>query len=362
MIREVHLGGGTPTFFSPGNLRRLLTTIFAGATIHAEGAFSIEGHPNNTTRDHLDTLYALGFRRISYGVQDLNPEVQQAIGRHQPFERLVEATKAARDAGFTAINFDLIYGLPLQTPPRLQHTIDLSLSLRPDRIAFYSYAHTPWINCSQRLIDSAQLPTPEGKLYLYQLGKLLLEERGYVNIGMDHFAVPTDELYIAFQHNRLHRNFMGYTTQNSGLLLGLGVSAISDLGVAYAQNDKSLAGYYRSIAAGSLAITKGYRLTPEDLVLKRHILDIACKGFTRFEPGWADVLEEWTLPRLRELQNDGLVSLDDGSVALTVAGRPFLRHVCKAFDLHLLRDERVRANVTLCGNPGPAQPWFSNAI
>ncbi len=162
-------------------------------------AFSIEGHPNNTTREHLDTLYELGFRRISYGVQDLNPEVQQAIGRVQSFEHLRESTKAARDAGFTAINFDLIYGLPLQTPERLRETIIRSVGLRPDRIAFYSYAHTPAINCAQRLIDETQLPSSWEKLYLHQLGKVLLTENGYVNIGMDHFALPKDELYLAWK-------------------------------------------------------------------------------------------------------------------------------------------------------------------
>ncbi|GGA94808.1 oxygen-independent coproporphyrinogen III oxidase [Puia dinghuensis] len=351
VIRELHLGGGTPTFFSPGNLHRLVSTILAGAVVHPEHAFSIEGHPNNTTREHLDVLYALGFRRISYGVQDLNPEVQLAIRRWQPFERLSEATEAARDAGFTAVNFDLIYGLPLQTPERLRHTIDLSLSLRPDRIAFYSYAHTPSVNCAQRLIDSAQLPSPEEKLYLYQLGKVLLEEQGYANIGMDHFALPADELFIAWKDNRLHRNFMGYTTQHSGMLLGLGVSAISDLGMAYAQNDKSLAGYYRAIAEGRLAISRGYRLTAEDMVFKRYILDIACKGYTRLDPAWTALLQEWTLPRLQELQKDGLVTLNEERVALTEAGRPFLRHVCKAFDLVLLRDERVRENLALCKTP-----------
>src|SRR5579859_4055998 len=172
VIREIHLGGGTPTFFSPENLHRLLSTILAGAVIHPDHAFSIEGHPNNTTRGHLDTLYALGFRRISYGVQDLNPEVQRAIRRWQPFEKLSEATETARAAGFSAVNFDLIYGLPLQTPERLRETIRQSVSLRPDRIAFYSYAHTPWANCSQRLIDMAQLPSPSDKLYLHQLGKM----------------------------------------------------------------------------------------------------------------------------------------------------------------------------------------------
>lgn len=348
VIREVHLGGGTPTFFSPDNLYRLLTTIFAGSVIHPDHAFGIEGHPNNTTREHLETLFALGFRRISYGVQDLNPEVQQAINRWQPYEKLSEAA-AARAVGFTAVNFDIVYGLPLQTTDRLRYTIKQSLVLRPDRIAFYSYAHMPAVNCAQRLIDSAWLPSAEEKLRLHQLGKMWLEEDGYTNIGMDHFALPTDALYGAWKEGRLHRNFMGYTTQNSGMLLGLGVSAISDVGTAYAQNEKTLFGYYRAIAAGDLAVTKGHRLTPEDQAFKRNILELACTGATCFDPRWPAQLALWTLPRLRDLQKDGLVQLDSRGVALTDAGRPFLRYVCKAFDLYLLRDEKVREDWTLCG-------------
>jgi len=362
VIRELHLGGGTPTFFSPDNLRHMIATILKDSVIHPEHSFSIEGHPNNTTREHLDTLYALGFRRISYGVQDLNPDVQRIIGRWQPFQRLEDATNAARAAGFTAVNFDLIYGLPAQTPKHLQLTIDQALSLHPDRIAFYSYAHTPSVNCNQRLIDSALLPAANDKLYLYELGKMLLEEKGYVNIGMDHFALPTDELYLAWKAGKLHRNFMGYTVHNGGLLLGLGVSAISDIGAGYAQNDKSLTNYYRAVNAGSPAIAKGCWLTPEDQVFKRYILDIACKGTTQFDATWPAQLAVWTLPRLRELEKDGLVTLDSRSVTLTEAGRPFLRQVCKAFDLYLLRDEKIRADLSLCGKQPDSAPSFSNAI
>lgn len=362
VIRELHLGGGTPTFFSPAHLRTLLTAILSESTIHPDHAFSIEGHPNNTTREHLDTLFELGFRRISYGVQDLNPEVQQAIGRVQSFEALRVATESARAAGFTGVNFDLIYGLPLQTPERLAKTITQSLSLQPDRIAFYSYSHTPWINCAQRLIDEAQLPTANAKLYLHQLGKILITEHGYANIGMDHFALPTDELYLAWRGQRMHRNFMGYTTQNSGLLLGLGVSAISDIGTAYAQNEKALADYYRAIGDFHLGLSKSCFLTAEDLVFRRHILDIACNGYTLFEPGQTEAYSEWTIPRLQGLQNDGLVIIDEYGVMLTEAGRPFLRHLCKAFDLRLLRDEKTRAGQALCGAPAVSQPYFSSAI
>jgi oxygen-independent coproporphyrinogen-3 oxidase len=372
VIRELHLGGGTPTFFSPENLDKLISGILAGSIVHPDHSFSIEGHPNNTTREHLTTLYRLGFRRISYGVQDLNKEVQQAIHRIQPFDNLRRATADARELGFTAVNFDLIYGLPLQTLDRLRQTIFQSISLKPDRLAFYSYAHTPWMNCSQRLINEQDLPSPPEKMELYEQGKRWLTENGYSNIGMDHFALPTDELYKARQSNALHRNFMGYTTQATHLMLGLGVSAISDTGLAFAQNDKTLEGYYRAVRAGGLAITKGYFLTEEDRIFRRHILDIACIGSTIFDPAWSATLEEWTLPLLRECEADGLIVLRPDGLSLSDTGRTFLRHVCKAFDLHLLRDEKARGNTSircgksaLAGDPGDppnTAPQFSNAI
>ncbi len=373
VIRELHLGGGTPTFFSPQNLERLIVRLLEGSVVHPDHSFSVEGHPNNTTREHLDTLYRLGFRRISYGVQDLNREVQEVIHRIQPFENLCRATEDARAAGFTGVNFDLIYGLPLQTTERLSHTIGQALSLRPDRLAFYSYAHIPSVNCAQRLIDESLLPSVAEKTELYERGKEWLTEEGYINIGMDHFALPTDELVKASQDNKLHRNFMGYTTQATGMLLGLGVSSISDVGSAFAQNEKTLGKYYQVIRVGDLAVRKGYFLKEEDRVFRGHILDIACKGYTVFNPEWKEVLKEWSMPHLVELERDGLVYIGKTGVCLTRAGRPFIRQVCKAFDLHLLRDEKTRGKGpgTVCSKPAftgsaaddqGASPLFSSAI
>ncbi|MGZ8557490.1 MAG: oxygen-independent coproporphyrinogen III oxidase, partial [Chitinophagaceae bacterium] len=236
VIREIHLGGGTPTFFSPKNLRYLLNILLKTSIVHPIHEFSIEGHPNNTTKEHLETLYSLGFRRISYGVQDLDPEVQRVINRIQPIENVQRATEEAREAGFTSVNFDLIYGLPLQSLQSIEATIHQVIGLKPDRIAFYSYAHVPWTSRVQRLFNEADLPDAEEKIKLYLKGKELLLAHGYYDIGMDHFALPHDDLYIAKQKGKLHRNFMGYTTQNSGLLIGLGVSSISDLGNTFAQN------------------------------------------------------------------------------------------------------------------------------
>lgn len=338
VIRELHLGGGTPTFFSPANLQRLVKSILKGCIIHPQHEFSIEGHPNNTTREHLKVLYATGFRRISYGVQDNDPEVQRVINRIQPFENVKNATEMAREIGFTSVNFDLIYGLPLQTLESIERTINQMLELMPDRIAFYSYAHVPWTSKAQRLFDETHLPSAENKILLYLKGKEMLIKSGYADIGMDHFALSTDELFKAWEKDKLHRNFMGYTTQNAGLLLGLGVSSISDTGNAFAQNEKTLHDYYTAINAGRLAIKKGFVLSNEDENFRQYILDIACKGQTTFKLQDLPLLEMYTFPRLRDLEKDGLVEWNHEHVTLTAQGHYFIRNVCSAFDLYLQRN------------------------
>src|SRR6185369_4133747 len=284
IIREIHLGGGTPTFFSPRNLSKLLDGIFERSLIHPHHEFSIEGHPNNTTKRHLETLYNLGFRRISYGVQDNDPEVQRIINRIQPLENVKNATEEARRVGFKSVNFDLIYGLPKQNLQSIERTIKEVIELKPDRIAFYSYAHVPWASRGQRLFAENDLPSPEEKLNLYIKGKELLTDAGYVDIGMDHFALTGDDLYNAWLDGTLHRNFMGYTTQKSSILLGLGVSSISDVGNAFAQNKKALHEYYESIEKNELAVFRGYFLNNEDVAFRKYILDISCKGCTTFKP------------------------------------------------------------------------------
>jgi len=343
LIREIHLGGGTPSFFSPANLKRIVETVLGSAIIYPRHHFSIEGHPNNTTPAHLAVLYKLGFRRISYGVQDMDPRVQYIINRMQPFENVKNATENARKAGFTSVNFDLIYGLPLQTVESITRTIEQVISLRPDRIAFYSYAHVPWTSKGQRLFDESHLPSAEEKLELYLTGKKLLQMAGYADIGMDHFALPTEELYIARESGRLHRNFMGYTTQQSGLLLGLGVSAISDLGTAYAQNEKTLHDYYTKINSGSLATRKGYFLTEQDGRFKQYILDLCCRGKTVIEDFDLPLVMEHSGAQLIELEEDGLIYRDGGFVVLTSTGHYFIRNVCSAFDLYLNNSEEAGA-------------------
>jgi oxygen-independent coproporphyrinogen III oxidase len=348
VIRELHLGGGTPTFFSPKNLQRLLNIILKNSIIHPKYEFGIEGHPNNTTEAHLQMLYSAGFRRISYGVQDNDPEVQKIINRIQPFENVKLATDTARAIGFNSVNFDLIYGLPLQTLESIERTINQVIELKPDRIAFYSYAHVPWTSKAQRLFDESHLPSAEEKILLYLKGKELLLKSGYADIGMDHFALPSDDLYKAWQSGKLHRNFMGYTTQQTGMLLGLGVSSISDTGTAFAQNKKTLHDYYEAVNSGQLPVQKGYFLSPTDLVFRKYILDISCKGETQLKAEDMAVLQEFTFPKLAEFEKDGLLNWDHSSVKLTPQGRYFIRNICSAFDLYL--------------HQAPAKQIFSKAI
>jgi len=351
VIREIHLGGGTPTFFSSDNLYKLLATILKDSIVPEDHDFSIEGHPNNTTAGQLLTLYNLGFRRISFGVQDNNPEVQRVINRIQSFEQVKRGTEIARHIGYTSVNFDLIYGLPLQNTERMRKTLYQSISLKPDRIAFYSYAHVPWTNKAQRLFDEADLPLPREKMKLYMLGKEMFAEAGYKDIGMDHFALPGYDLFKAKLQNRLYRNFMGYTTQNTKLLLGLGLSSISDVGYAFMQNSKTLGEYYQMLGKGQLPIQKGYFLTEEDRAFRKYIQDISCHGSTFFDAQHLPLLAKYTFPELQALEDDGLVLFDNMGLAVTGLGKNFIRNICRAFDLHLLRTQNEM---------GPQQ--FSNAI
>ena len=234
-IKELHLGGGTPTFFSPENLKRLINGILSRSTLDKDYEFSFEGHPNNTTREHLQTLYNLGFRRVSFGVQDYNETVQKAIHRIQLFENVKKATEAARAVGYTSVGHDIIFGLPFQKLEHIKYTILKTKELLPDRLAFYSYAHVPWIKGNgQRGFKQSDLPSPKNKRIQYEVGKELLAEVGYHEIGMDHFALPTDSLYQAMVQNSLHRNFMGYTASKTKVMIGLGVSSISDSWYSFA--------------------------------------------------------------------------------------------------------------------------------
>lgn len=347
-IRELHLGGGTPTFFAPAQLKRLVEGLLDRCTVAPDVEMGFEGHPNNTTREHLDTLYALGFRRVSYGIQDFDERVQHIINRVQPFERVAQAFADARAAGFTGINADLVFGLPFQTPESMERTIALTNRLRPDRIAFYSYAHVPWIKPGQRRFTEADLPADAEKRTLYELGKRRFEEAGYLEIGMDHFALPHDALSIAMERGTLHRNFMGYTPVRTGLMIGLGVSAIGDAWTCFAQNLKTVEQYQDAVNSGTLPMLRGHVLTDDDLHVRRAILDVMCRFSTDLAGiGWdADDVEA----HFFDLAADGLVEQEGTRIHVTRKGRPFVRNVCMAFDPDLGRErdgDRPRFSMTV---------------
>ena len=333
LIKELHLGGGTPTFFHPDQLDAPIRGIFEHADIAPEVDFGFEAHPFSTTREHLVTLYNLGFRRISVGVQDFAPEILEIINRQQTELEVQQVTQWAREIGYTSVNYDLIYGLPLQTPEHIRTTMRKLETLRPDRIAFYSYAHVPWIKPSQRAYSEADLPLGEAKRALYELGRDLLEEMGYLEIGMDHFALPGDELSKSMRRGTLHRNFMGYTPHYTRLSIALGASSISDSWDGFMQNEKVIEDYQKAIEAGRFPISKGHLLSEEDQIIRTHILNIMC----RYETDWSNpALQSESFEdipaRLEELEADGLIEVDGQHLKVTELGRPFLRNICLAFD------------------------------
>lgn len=343
-IREIHLGGGTPTFFSPENLHRLLSGILSQVEVMQDADLGFEGHPNNTTLEHLQVLFKLGFKRVSFGVQDLDPVVQKAINRVQPFENVVSVTEAARATGYSSVNFDLVYGLPFQNLKGLINTVEKVIQLMPDRIAFYSYAHVPWKHPGQRRYTEKDLPEGEEKRALYERGKEMLLQAGYKEIGMDHFALPDDRLYKAAAKRTMHRNFMGYTARKTEILLGLGVSSISDIGSAFGQNHKVVEQYRHFIDQDTLAVVKQHVMTEEDMVIRQIILDLACRSEASIQTASQECL--LALERLKEPEEDGLVIIEANTVKVTEKGKAFIRNICMAFDARLWRQQ-------------PEQPLFS---
>ncbi len=339
IIKELHLGGGTPTFFSPENLKMLINGILKYADRAEDHSFSFEGHPNNTTREHLRALYDVGFRRVSYGVQDYNETVQKAVHRIQPFENVKKVTNWAREIGYTSIGHDIIFGLPFQRIQHVEETILKTKELMPDRLAFYSYAHVPWLKGNgQRGYKDADLPSGDEKREQYEKGKQLLTEVGYHEIGMDHFALPSDGLFQSLEIGTLHRNFMGYTASKTQLMIGLGASSISDSWYSFAQNVKSLEEYQHLVANDVVPIYRGHILTNEDQVVRKHILNLMC----RFETSWKKremQFEELdlVLEKLSEMKQDGLVEICPDQIKITEKGRPFIRNICMAFDVLLHR-------------------------
>jgi oxygen-independent coproporphyrinogen-3 oxidase len=340
-LAGIHLGGGTPTFFSSESLHELLNPIILSAELMQGAELSFEGHPNNTTREHLQALYDLGFRRVSYGIQDFNIDVQKAIHRIQPFERVKEATDVAREIGYESVNFDLIYGLPHQTIETIQSTFQKVSELQPDRIAFYSYAHLPSAFPAQKSFE-AFLPNESEKRSLYEKGKEILGDMGYFEVGMDHFAMKADPLYIAKEEKTLHRNFMGYTTSPSKILIGLGNSSISDIYYAYAQNTKDINLYKEQVGMGQFALSKGHVMSQEDLQTRDLILELICNQKANWKIDYLENLNQSNKTKLIEFQKEGLVRMNETSIQVTKEGLPFIRNICMVFDLRMQFKEKEK--------------------
>lgn len=327
--RQIHLGGGTPTFLSAQELARLLQAISSKINknpVEFEG--SVEVDPRRTTVDQLKSMFNSGITRISLGVQDFNPEVQKLVNRIQPFDMTKKMTEEARRLGYKSINFDLIYGLAKQTLESFETTIDQTLLLQPDRIALYSFALVPWIKPAQRLFKDEDLPSPNLKRSLYEMAREKLIQGGYIEIGMDHFARPDDGLAKAIRSKKLHRNFMGYTDQKTDVLLGIGVSSISETPDSFHQNEKVLNLYEDKIAKGTIATFRGHVLTDEDKQDRKQILQF----MTQLKIQMLDHQIQDARLFLKEMLEDGLVEIQGNVLLLTEKGRPFLRNACLFFD------------------------------
>lgn len=334
-LRQLHLGGGTPTFMAPESLTMLVDPIVSRFSTKSD-VFdaSVEVNPRVTTREHLQALFDAGFTRVSMGVQDFDPHVQYLVNRIQPYDVTEQLTREAREIGYTSVNYDLIYGLPTQTPDKIRKTAELTLQLRPERIAFYSFAKVPWIKPAQRLFKDEDLPEGPEKRELYEIAREIFIAGGYVEIGMDHFALKEDSLYKAQQDRTLHRNFMGYTEFRTSVMLGLGVSAISECPTCFHQSVKKAPDYEAKIDAGEIPTMRGHLLTEEDRVLRQQILEFMTNlNVTLHEDQVADA-QAFLAPMI----DDGIVTLDGRELRLLEAGKPFLRNAAVLFDQRLRRD------------------------
>lgn len=332
-LKHLHIGGGTPTFLSALSLKKLLQPILSSVKLSDDFEGSIEVDPRRTTHDQLVVLKELGFDRVSLGVQDFNHEVQRLVNRIQPYSITEKITTDARELGFRSVNFDLIYGMAKQTPETMKECVEKTIQLRPDRIALYSFALVPWIKPAQRLFKDEDLPAGKEKRDLYELSRTMLLDAGYVEVGMDHFALPTDSLSIALKNKSLHRNFMGYTDQKTNVLLGLGVSSISESLYSFHQNEKVLASYQQKIDAGHMPTHRGHVLSIEDQDRRSQILEFMTTGSVKLNASQTADAKAF----LSEMLQDGLVQISGETLSLTSKGKPFLRNACLFFDERLKR-------------------------
>jgi oxygen-independent coproporphyrinogen-3 oxidase len=351
-VSQIHFGGGTPTFFPPDELRRLGALIREHFRPAPDCEFSVEIDPRRLSRDHIAALAGIGANRASLGVQDTNPQVQVAVHRIQPQSDNQQAFAWLREAGFTSINVDLIYGLPFQTPESFARTIDDVLTLGPDRLSVFSYAHVPWIKPSQKIFDAReQLPGPEEKLAMFAVAHAKLTAAGFVDIGLDHFARPDDSMAVAQRAGTLHRNFQGYSTEAGASLYGFGISSISSTPDTYRQNHKTMAEWRAALAAGVLPVERGLRLTAEDQRRRTVIMRLMCDRRLDFAAMsrvlGVDFVADYAreIAGLADLIADGLVVRTPGGIEVTPAGVPLLRIIAMRFDPHYVAGPRRHAQV-----------------
>ena len=343
-VSQLHLGGGTPTFLSDEELEALMQLLRSSFTLVPGGEYAIEVDPRTVDTTRLATLARLGFNRLSFGVQDFNPDVQKAVHRIQPAEQVFDLVAQARRIGFESINVDLIYGLPKQTPSTFARTLEQVTQLKPDRIAVYAYAHLPERFKPQRRILSVDLPDATAKVQMLSLALDMLVDAGYVYVGMDHFALPTDALSVAKRQGRLHRNFQGYSTQPDCDLIGLGVSSIGRVGATYSQNAKTMEEYCDRLDQGLLPVVRGLTLSRDDLLRRTVIMALMCQGNVQFESidvSWLIDFRSYFFAELEILQGmaeQGLVKVDAHSISVTPTGWFFVRGVAMVFDRYLQAD------------------------
>lgn len=345
-LSQLHFGGGTPTFLNDGELDSLMGSLQRAFTMTPGGEYSIEVDPRTVTPLRLEFLHGLGFNRLSFGVQDFDPDVQKAVHRLQPASQVFDLVSAARDIGFESVNVDLIYGLPRQTPDSFERTLEQVRQLRPDRIALYGYAHLPERFKPQRRIDASDLPQAAEKIAMLSDAIAGFLAGGYVYIGMDHFALPQDALAVAKRQGRLHRNFQGYSTRPDCDLIALGISAIGRMGTTYSQNAKTLAEYTDLLQQGRFPVVRGLALSRDDLVRRAVIMALMCQGqvlFESIEQAWLLEFAQYfaaELQQLQGLQEDGLLTLDAQGIQITARGWFFVRAVAMVFDRHLQADRQ----------------------
>lgn len=346
-LSQLHFGGGSPTFLSDDELGGLMDTLRQSFRFVEGGEYAIEVDPRTIDAGRLKRLYAMGFNRLSFGVQDFDPDVQKAVHRVQPFEQVAELMKAAREEGFKSINMDLIYGLPKQTPESFQRTLQQVSALKPDRIALYAYAHLPQRFKPQRRIHVADLPKAEDKIGMLANAIDVFGRAGYDYIGMDHFALHHDSLAVAKRQGRLHRNFQGYSTHPDSDLIGLGVSAIGKIGAHYCQNAKTLDEYYASLRSGEFPIVRGLNLSRDDLVRRAVIMALMCQGRVDFESIELAYLIDFRqyfgveLRLLEPLVESGLVQMESDGVRVSPLGWYFVRAVAMVFDRYIQADKTL---------------------